>query len=73
MRKTRSDKGKRKPHPRHCRHYEMVRAFWEQRDIEIEEQGGWRNERPLFQHTASLIEWQAHYYRHEQARETEAA
>jgi hypothetical protein len=72
-RKTRKDKGTRKPHPKSCLHCKMVRAFWEVRAIEIEEQGGWRNESPVFRYTASLIEWQAHYYRHERAREQEAA
>ena len=51
----------------------MVRAFWEMRAVEIEEQGGWRNESPVFRYTASLIEWQDHYYRHERARMEEVA
>jgi hypothetical protein len=61
-RKTRKDKGTRKPHPKSCLHCKMVRAFWEVRAIEIEEQGGWRNEAPVFRATRSLIEWQTYYY-----------
>lgn len=47
-RKVRSDKGTRKPHPRHCRHCVMVETYREARQAQldaIDYRGGWRDER----------------------------
>jgi hypothetical protein len=62
-RKVRSDYGTHRPHPRHCRHCQMVDAYRDYAAVEIERQGGFRNEsaKPRL----GLIEFQAQYYREE--------
>ncbi len=71
-RKVRSDYGMPKPHPHNCKHCEIVRAFREDRAVQLEAQGGWRNaESAVYTHT--FFEFQAMWYAHEAARNREAA
>lgn len=46
MRKTRKDKGKRKPHPPHCLHCRMVEDYRAERERQeiAWGNGGWRDE-----------------------------
>lgn len=71
-RKTRKDKGTRKPHPRTCRHCEMVREYREERERQIAARGGFRNE-TAHHGVVTFKEWLIMYYREQRCRELEAA
>lgn len=66
MRKTRKDKGTRKPHPAHCQHCVMVREYREERARQIEARGGFRNENAHIG-AVTFKEWLIVYYREQRA------